>query len=144
MSSIVFRNTKRGLLDRTLDLTTGVVYVELVTTIPTDPLLTQRSQLVLAAGGNYARQTVLNSGDSRTFTNTAAGVFWTFANPTWTGLTTDGTATIKGMAVIRQVGGSPAGSDVPICYNQLSSAYTPNGANFTVVIPSAAGIIEIP
>lgn len=144
MSSLIPRQTKRSFFDHSLvDFSSGTYYEELVTTAPTDPLYTQRSQLTLAQGGNYAPAVVLNSGDSRTYTNTSTGCFWSIPNPTWTALTTDGAATIKGMALFKRAGASPAGTDFFVVYNHLSSPYTPNGANFTIVVPST-GIIEIP
>lgn len=143
MPSLVFRQLKQGLLNRAQDITTGTIYVELVTTAPTDPLLTTKSQLTLATGGNYVHKVVLVNADSRTFTLTSTGVFWTFSNPVWTSLTTNGAATIKGMVICKQSGGSPAGTDPIWVYNELNSPYTPNGANFTVQIASN-GVLELP
>lgn len=142
MPSLVFRQIKRGLLDRTQDITSGIIYVHLVTTAPTDATFTTVSQLTLATGGNYTFKQVLAGGDSRTFTNTAAGCYWTFTSPVWTSLTTNNAATVKGMVTAKQAGGSPATSDAIWLYNELNSAYTPNGANFTVQI-AANGVLEL-
>lgn len=75
-----------------------------------------------------------------TFSTSGNTVLWRFNNPVWNGLTTDGTATIKGMLVCKQAGAAPATTDPIVCYNALTNAYTPNGANFTVQIP-AAGVL---
>lgn len=125
------------LFDRTLDLTNGTFYAELVTANPAGTESTV-SGFTLAAGGNYARATL----SGRSLATDGTGAKLAFSNPTWPGLTTNGAATIKGMIVCRQAGGSATGTDLVISYNELSSAYTPNGADFTVTIPST-GVLKL-
>lgn len=137
MASLVFSSTFLNLMNRTLDISSGTFYAHLVTTAPIQSNTTV-ANLTLAAGGNYALQTLTGSNIAADGT----GARLTYTNPTWTGLTTNGAATIKGMVVCKQVGGSPATTDPIVTYVELSSAYTPNGADFTIQIPTT-GVLKL-
>jgi len=138
MAPLVTNQVKLGLLNRSLDLTIGTFYAHLVTTAPTDPTATTAANLIIAAGGNYAPRILADSVFTLIAeTNTA---IWKFTNPVWNTLTTNystnGTATIKGMAVCKQAAASPALTDLFLCYSDIPVPYPPNGANFTVQIPN--------
>jgi len=133
MASLVFSSAKVNVKNRTLDLTSGNFYVHLVTTTP---LVTNTTvaDLIIANGGNYTSQPVTGVGIAPDGT----GVKITLDNPVWTGLTTNNTATIKGLVLIKRIGGTPASTDPLIVYGELSSPYTPptSATDLTIVIPS--------
>lgn len=135
MASLVFSSTDLRLINAYW--TGGTWYAHLVTAVPTQANTTV-ANLTLATGGNYAPQTLtgLTTGADGT------GAKVTFSNPIWTGLTTDNTATVKGMVICKRAGASPATSDLVETYVELSAAYTPNGADFTIQIPTT-GILKI-
>lgn len=133
MASLVFSTAKVNVKNRTLDLTSGVFYVHLVTTIPLVSNSTV-ADLILVAGGNYTPQVVSGVGVAADGT----GVKITLTNPVWTGLTTDNAATIKGLVLVKRVGASPNSTDPIIVYGELSSPYTPpvSATDLTIVVPS--------
>ncbi|MBD1864173.1 MULTISPECIES: hypothetical protein [Trichocoleus] len=142
---LVFTQTLLGLLNRALNLTSGTFYAHLVTTAPTAPAFTAVSQLTLATGGNYAP--VLLSGLG--FGTNGNAALWQATNPTWSNLTTDNAATIKGAAICRQLGATPAPTDALICYKPLNSTqfptgYVTNGSNFTAEIGATNGLLRMP
>ena len=141
MPSLVFNSTDLGLLDRTLDLTTGTFYAHLVTTIPVATNQTV-ADLVLAAGGSY--QPVTLAG--RSIGTDGTGARLTFSDPTWTALWCAAATTIKGMVICRQAGGSPASTDKVISYLERTTAFTPatvsgGAVDFTLNIPST-GVLK--
>jgi hypothetical protein len=133
MPSLVFSSAKLNVKNRTLDLTSGTFYVHLVTTVPIVTNTTV-ADLVLATEGTYAAQTATGVGVAADGT----GVKVTLANPTWVGLTTNNAATIKGMVLIKQIGGSPANTDPLIAYGELTSPYTPpvTATDLSIIVPS--------
>lgn len=145
MAPLVTNQVKLGLLNRSLDLTTGTFYGHLITTVPIDPKATTVANLVIAAGGNYAPQVLADS--EFTLDEDTNKAFWAFSDPVWNTLTTNystnGIATIKGMAICKQVGATFAPTDLFLCYSDIPVPYPPNGANFTVKIPST-GVLHLP
>lgn len=142
---LVFTQTLIGLLNRALNLTSGSFYAHLVTTAPTNPALATVSQLALANGGNYGP--VLLSGLG--FGTNGNAALWQATNPTWSNLTTDNAATIKGVAICRRAGDIPTATDPLICYKSLNSTqfptgYVANGSNFTVEIGATNGLLRLP
>lgn len=132
---LIFNATKNGLLNRSLDLTSGTFYYHLVTAAPTNPAINQVGELAIAAGGNYA-PAVLSAPPSSSIVNQAGSL--TTQNPSWSLLTIGGGNPVVGTVLCRQAGGSPAPTDLPIVYNPLPAPYSPNGADFTVTPPAGA------
>lgn len=136
MASLVFSSTDLRLINAYWTASTW--YAHLVTAVPVLANTTV-ANLTLATGGNYAPQVL--TGLTTAADGTGAKV--TFSNPTWVGLTTDNSATIKGMVICKRAGGSPATSDLVESYLELSSAYTTGGpVDFTVQIPTT-GVLKI-
>ncbi len=136
---LIFNATKTGLLDRSLNLTSGTFYYHLVTTAPTNPAIAQVSGLAIATGGNYA-PAVLGAPPSSSLVNQAGSL--TTQNPSWNLLSIGGGSPIVGSVLCRQAGGSPAPTDPPIVYNPLPAPYSPNGSDFTLT-PPTGGILRI-
>src|SRR5688572_3992735 len=133
--TLVFNQTKLGLLNRSLNLTSGTFYLHLVTVAPTDPAITTVAQLFTAAGGNYVPFVFNNLPVLSIVGDAAIASFDTV--PYWMQLATNGAASIKGGVLCKQLGGAPAISDPIICYNDLPIPFSPNGtANFQASILS--------
>lgn len=136
---LIFNTTKTGLLNRSLNLTSGTFYYHLVTAAPTDPSISQVSGLAIATGGNYA-PAVLGAAPSTSIVNQAGSL--TTQNPSWNLLTIGGSNPVVGSVLCRQSGGSPASTDAPLVYNPLPSPYSPNGSDFTLTPPSG-GVLRL-
>jgi len=136
---LIFNTTKTGLLNRSLNLTSGTFYYHLVTTAPTDPTVTQVSGLAIATGGNYA-PTVLSSPPS-SLLSSQSGILTT-QSPSWSLLTIAGSNPIVGSVLCRQSGATPATTDAPLVYNPLPVPYIPNGSDFTLT-PPAGGVLRM-
>ncbi|MFQ3636168.1 MAG: hypothetical protein SNJ57_10080 [Cyanobacteriota bacterium] len=135
---LIFNATKTGLLDRSLNLTSGTFYYHLVTAAPTNPAIAQVGGLAIATGGNYA-PAILGAPPSSSIVNQAGSL--TTQNPSWNLLTTSG-GSIVGSVLCCQAGGSPATTDPPIVYNPLPAPYNPNGSDFTLT-PPTDGILRL-
>lgn len=135
---LIFNATKTGLLDRTLNLSSGTFYYHLVTAAPTNPAIAQVGGLAIATGGNYA-PAVLGAAPSISLVNQAGAL--TTQNPSWNLLTIGG-GSIVGSVLCRQAGSNPATTDPPIVYNPLPAPYIPNGSDFTLT-PPAGGILRL-
>lgn len=141
MPSLVPNAVDLALLDRSLDLSTGTFYAHLVTAAPNGATASTVADCSIAAGGVYESSPLAN----RILAVDGTGAKLTFDNPTWIALTTDGAASIVGIVVARQAGGSPAGTDLVASYNELATPYSPptaDGTDFTVVIPST-GVLKV-
>lgn len=136
---LIFNTTKTGLLNRSLNLTSGTFYCHLVTTAPTDPTVTQVSGLAIATGGNYA-PTVLGAVPSSSLSG-SAGILTT-QGLSWSLLTIAGSNPIVGSVLCRQSGATPATTDAPLVYNPLPASYAPNGSDFTLT-PPAGGVLRM-
>lgn len=143
MASLGFSSTSLGILNRSLDLTTGTFYGHLVTTTPAKANSTV-ADLTLATGGNYAAQAL----SGRAVSTDGTGAKLSFSNPTWTGLTTNNAATVKGMVVCRQTGGSPASSDPVVSFvelgqsNSVANCTTTNASVIVTTTGSFSGYSE--
>jgi hypothetical protein len=136
MASLVFSQTD---LDQMAAIAGYTLYAHLVTAVPVVGNTTV-ADLTLATGGNYALQlltSVVSSAEG-------LGAKVLAANPTWTALTTNGAASIKGVAICRRAGASPASTDKVISYVEASSTYTPptsSGTDYLFQFP-ATGFIK--
>ncbi len=135
---LIFNTTKTGLLDRSLNLTSGTFYYHLVTTAPVDPAIAQVSGLAIATGGNYG-PAVLSAPPASSLVNQAGTL--TTQTPSWNLLAIAGSNPIVGSVLCRQSGASPAATDIPLVYNPLPTPYSPNGSDFTLT-PPAGGILR--
>jgi hypothetical protein len=135
MPSLVFSSSKINVKLRTLDLTTGVFYVHLVTAIPV-PANSTVADLTLAAGGVYAPAIATMANPAIQADGTGAKVV--LSNVTFVGLTTNNAATIRGMVLCKRVGAAVDPTDPIICYGELTAAYTPpaSATDLTIIIPS--------
>lgn len=136
---LIFNATKIGLLDRSVNLTSGVFYAHLVTTAPTNPALTTVSQLTLAAGGNYAPY-IFPSLPS--FSVIGSSGIASFGNLGWNSLNTNNAGNIQGFVVCRRIGASPANTDPLLMYNDLPNAFPPSGATLIINMP-ATGTLRL-
>ena len=136
MSSLVFSSAKIDVKNRTLDLTTGLFYVHLVTAIPV-PANSTVADLTLAAGGNYGPLNRAMANPSIQADGTGAKLV-VIGNITFTGLTTDNAAPVQGVVLCKRTGANITPADPLICYCALTAPYTPpvTATDFTMIVPS--------
>ena len=136
MTTLVPSSTVLGILNRTLDLTTGTYYAHLVTVVPTRSV-TNVASLTVATGGNYASQPVTLSA----FAANGTGVILPSTSPSWTSLTTNGTA-IVGCAICKQAAASPAASDTVVSFLQfnVTSIITLSTTVGSPIVTAASGL----
>lgn len=135
MSSFTFTHVRLKLLSGDFNPEAANFYARLVTSPPSAGMVTA-SQLAEAAGGTYVTKPLSN----KAITADGTGAIIDFDDPTWDALTAAGS--ITGMVVCQQIGSVAAATDPLICYNELGSAYTPNGATFSIVLPSS-GVLKL-
>ncbi len=114
MSSYLFTQAQTDLNNSVLDLSTGVYYAHLVTSVP-NPAVTTVSGLVLPTVANYAPKVLTGLIYNATK--------WTFDDANFPVLSY-GIAPV-GTVICKQTGSSPANTDRVICYSDRSQILTP-------------------
>jgi hypothetical protein len=134
--SFVFISARRGILNRTLDLTRGTFYGMLAGYTPI-PELNTAADVVQIQGGTYGPQILTNLR----FVELTTGIGWLLDNPVWANLTSNQAHSVVGIVVAKRIGSVLRSTDPLVSFTECDP-FLPNGSPFTFELPPT-GIVRI-